>query len=82
MSKQYTLRSVPPSIDQALRKQAKLEDKSLNEVALEALSRGLDLSPTPMKYHDLDHLIGTWEEDPAFDEAIASFSQVDQEAWK
>ncbi|MEY2881235.1 MAG: hypothetical protein RLZZ15_3615 [Verrucomicrobiota bacterium] len=30
-------------------------------------------------HHDLDSLIGTWREDPAFDAAIKTFEQVDAE---
>ena len=34
------------------------------------------------EHHDLDSLIGTWREDPAFDAAIRAFEQVDAEVWK
>jgi hypothetical protein len=33
-------------------------------------------------HHDLDFLIGTWQEDPAFDAAVRTFEQVDAEVWK
>jgi hypothetical protein len=33
-------------------------------------------------HHDLDTLIGSWREDPAFDAAIRAFDQVDAEVWK
>jgi hypothetical protein len=33
-------------------------------------------------HHDLDTLIGSWREDPAFDAAILAFDQVDAEVWK
>ena len=33
-------------------------------------------------HHDLDTLIGSWREDPAFDAAIRAFDQVDTEVWK
>ena len=33
-------------------------------------------------HHDLDALIGTWREDPAFDSAIRAFEQVDEAVWK
>lgn len=29
-------------------------------------------------HHDLDSLIGTWRDDPAFDAAIRAFEQVDE----
>ena len=33
-------------------------------------------------HHDLDALIGTWREDPAFDSAVRAFEQVDEAVWK
>jgi hypothetical protein len=82
MSLQYTLRAIPKTLDAALRRRAKQESKSLNTVAVEALARGLDLSHTPVEFTDLDNLIGSWNEDPAFDTTIADFSRVDPADWK
>lgn len=33
-------------------------------------------------HHDLDSLIGTWQEDAEFDAAIRAFEQVDEAVWK
>lgn len=33
-------------------------------------------------HHDLDALIGSWREDPAFDAAIRTFDRVDENVWK
>lgn len=79
---QYTLRSIPAALDQALRARAAQEGKSLNQVAREALKRGIGLPEQEESMRDLDHLIGTWQEDPAFDEAIALQDAVDPEAWR
>ena len=79
MSMQYTLRAVPAAIDLALRQRARDEDKSLNAVALEALARGLELEANSVEHTDLDALIGSWEEDKAFDLAIAEFERIDEE---
>jgi hypothetical protein len=32
--------------------------------------------PAPPGFHDLDDLIGSWEEDPGFDSAMAEFSKT------
>jgi predicted HicB family RNase H-like nuclease len=40
---QYTIRKVPHSLDEALRRVARERGKSLNEVVIEALARGLAL---------------------------------------
>ena len=39
-------------------------------------------SPCRAEHTDLDHLIGTWQEDPAFDLAIADFGRIDEDVWK
>jgi hypothetical protein len=82
MSTQYTLRAVPSAIDRALRRRAKQESKSLNAVTVEALARGLALDAKPVEHRELDGLIGSWQEDPAFERAMADFERVDEEAWK
>ena len=70
MSKtQYTIRSIPPKVDQALRKRAKKTGKSLNEVALEALAKGAGVTPGA-HFNDLDWFIGSRSLDSApFEEA-------------
>ncbi len=79
---QYTLRGVSASIDDAARRRAKNEGKSLNAVAVEALARGLNLDVKIIVHDDLDDLIGSWQEDPAFDTAMADFERIDEEAWR
>jgi plasmid stability protein len=76
---QYTIRNVPDHLDAALRRLAKEQGKSLNEVAVEALVRGAGLGDQRIKRRDLSDIVGTWEEDPAFDEAIAAQDTIDEE---
>lgn len=82
MGKQYTIRSVPAAVDRALRRRAKQEAKSLNTVVVEAIARGLELDVHQTEHKDLDSLIGSWQEDPDFDRAVADFEQIDEQAWK
>jgi hypothetical protein len=79
---QYTIRGVPASVAATLRERARREGKSLNRVAVEALSRGLGLSDGKTVYHDLDDLVGTWVDDPQFDAVIEAMNRVDPELWK
>ena len=79
---QYTIRHVPVRIDQSLRQKSKQAGQSLNETAVAALTKGLGLADEPPRYHDLDPLAGTWQEDAAFDAAIAAQDQVDVRLWK
>jgi hypothetical protein len=80
--RQYTLRDIPPALDRALRERAEQEGKSLNQVAREALKRGIGLPESQQVWDDLDHLVGSWQDDPAFDEAIKQQDTVDPEAWR
>ena len=79
---QYTIRAVPDEIDRALRQRARRESKSLNAVVIDALARGLALEAAPARHTDLDHLVGTWQEDPDFDRAVAEFERIDDESWR
>jgi hypothetical protein len=78
---QYTIRGVPAFVDRAIRARAKKENKSLNQLALEALEQALGLGQ-PKVHTDLDELIGTWVEDPEFDKAIEEQDQIDEEKWR
>ena len=69
-------------MDQALRSKARQSAKSLNAVAIEALTTGAGLAEKPVIHHDLDQLAGTWVEDAAFDEAIRAQDTVDPAIWK
>lgn len=79
---QYTLRSIPPGIDAALRDASVRTGRSLNDLALEALARGLGLEQFPRPKNDLLRFAGTWVEDPEFDAAIKEFDRIDPEDWK
>lgn len=78
---QYTIRGVPESVDRAIRARAKKENKSLNQLALEALQEALGMDK-PKLYTDLDEFIGTWVEDPEFDKIMAEQDQIDEESWR
>ena len=82
MSIQYTIRGIPAHLDETLRRRATESGRSLNSVAIEALQRGLGLEGGPVLHHDLDFLIGTWEEDPEFDRVMEEFERIDEEHWR
>jgi hypothetical protein len=79
---QYTIRNVPNTVDEALRRAARDQGKSLNEVAIEALARGAGVTAEPGRQRDLNDIAGTWRKDPAFDRAIVAQDTVDDEMWK
>ena len=79
---QYTVRNVPKSLDEELRRRARVEGKSLNEATLEALARGVGHAGQPVRFRDLSAVVGTWKEDPEFDAAIADQDTIDPDLWK
>jgi len=78
---QYTIRNVPPPLDAALRRSAHEQGKSLNEVAIEALTRGAGLSER-WPQRDLSDIAGSWRKDAAFDSALAAQDTIDEELWR
>lgn len=79
---QYTIRNIPDYLDAALRRAAREEGKSLNEVSIEALARGAGLGERRCRQRDLHDIAGSWREDAAFDSAIAAQDTVDEALWK
>jgi len=79
---QYTIRNVPDTLDEALRRVARERGKSLNEVAIEALVRGAGVSGERGRQRDLKDIAGTWRKDPAFDSALDAQDTIDEEMWK
>jgi hypothetical protein len=75
---QYTIRQVPRSLDEALRRVARERGKSLNEVTIEALARGAGVAGERNRQRDLADIAGTWRRDPAFDSALAAQHTIDQ----
>ena len=80
-TRRYTIRSIPAALDRQLRARARDEDKSLNEVVLEALHRGAGLSGNDAVFDDLDDCVGTWQEDATFDDVLARQRRVDAKLW-
>lgn len=79
---QYTIRGVPTVLDEAIRRRAKAESKSINEVAVEALAQGLGLGEHPQTHRNVSDVMGTWKKDVAIEEALADQDQIDENLWK
>jgi len=78
---QYTVRDVSPELDHVVRERASREGKSINKLLLEAVERGLGYRPEPLRFTDLDHLRGSWVEDPEDDKVLEDFGTVDAGDW-
>ena len=79
---QYTIRDIPDSLDKALRRAARQQGKSLNEVAIETLARGAGITGERGRQRDLADIAGTWRKDPAFDSALIAQDTIDEEMWR
>src|SRR5216110_2273788 len=81
---QYTIRNIPKKVDQALRRKAKRQRRSLNEVAVEALGAGLGIisNGERIRYRDLSDFAGTYVKDPGFEQAMKDQDRIDPEMWE
>ena len=76
---QYTIRSVPQDLDEALRRRAREEGRSLNAVLIDALRSAEGLGGQPRR--DLSWLAGTWDAEGEVDRALADQRGIDAELW-
>jgi hypothetical protein len=79
---QYTIRQIPRAVDRSLCQESRREGKSLNAVAMVALSAGLRLTGETIRHDDLDFMAGTWVEDEKFAAAMAAQNCVDPKLWR
>lgn len=78
MAIQYTIRNIPPEVDRALKRKAKLTRKSLNQVVVDELSTSVAKAREATSF---DWLFGSMGPDAEFDKAIADLSKVDKDFW-
>jgi plasmid stability protein len=79
---QYTIRNIPPHVDDAIRRRARAEGRSLNDVAIEALERGMGVAEGRVVYRRLSGIAGTWVPDPETEKALEEQDRVDPETWE
>jgi len=77
--KQYTIRGIPPEVDQRLRKKAAQLKQSLNQVVVDELTRATGGRP---RRSDFSDLVGRWNPDPKFDEILAAQRKIDWDKWR
>ena len=85
--KAITLRNLPPEVARTVQLRAKQKKTSVNKAVIELLEEsagGKATKKAPVRYHDLDHLVGTWtkKEAAAFDKIVKSFRTIDPDLWK
>ncbi len=85
--KAITLRNLPPDVAKTIRQRARKNRTSVNKAVIALLEESLGKRPKdkePVRYHDLDHLAGTWtkEEADKFEKLIAEQRTIDPKLWK
>ncbi|MBU6399595.1 MAG: hypothetical protein KGS61_04705 [Verrucomicrobia bacterium] len=73
---QYTIRQGLTPVDEAWRRTTRRENKRLKAVAIEAITERVHSPAEPLRYHDLDFLIGSWVEDAEFDATVRQFDRI------
>ena len=79
---QYTIRGIPPALDNALRERARIAGKSLNEAAVDALAEGAGMAGHRRKRRDLGDIAGKWKADKLLEAALAAQDHVDADLWR
>ena len=79
---QYTIRGIPPAVDDALRTRAREAGTSLNEVVVDALAEGAGVRGAPQQRRDLGDIAGSWRTDKALEAALAGQDRVDEDLWR
>jgi len=82
-----SVRGVAEKSLQRIKQTAKRRGVSVNRLITDMLNAETGLTPAAKQFtihHDLDKLAGTWNaaEARAFDEATASFGQIDEGLWR
>jgi plasmid stability protein len=79
----YTLSNIPDEIERALRERAAAEHKSLDATIVDALARGLGLSPQKNgKKRDLSFLTKGPPLEPEVIRALEDQRRIDAELWQ
>jgi hypothetical protein len=81
--KTLTIRNVPRRLAEALNRERRRRDQSLNATVLEALGRALGVGADGPPTNGLARLAGTWTDDEfaEFEAAVQPFEAVDGEMW-
>ena len=82
--KNLTIRNVPKRLSDALHRERRRRDQSLNATVLDLLGRTLGVSPDGRPTNGLRRLAGTWTDadHQEFGAAIAPFEKIDEEMWR
>ncbi len=83
----WRIHESPPQLGEKLEEEASANGASLNKTVIRLLLKATGLAGRErgtIRFHDLDHLAGTWtpEEAAEFDRVLADQRQIDPELWE
>ena len=78
-----TIRNVPKRLADALNRERRKRDASLNSTVLDLLHRSLGVAGSAPRSNGLAELAGTWsaEDQRQFDAAVAPLGAIDDDMW-
>ncbi|HSH31096.1 MAG TPA: hypothetical protein VK963_00300 [Candidatus Saccharimonadales bacterium] len=79
---QYTIRNIPPAVDQVIRKRSKQTGKSFNQTVLDLLSLQTFGTTSPQTNSNFDWLYNQNTLDGSFDDVVEELSQPDSKLWQ
>jgi hypothetical protein len=81
--KHLTVRNVPRRLAEALDRERRRSDRSLNQTVIDVLSRGLGLHDAGPRRNGLARQAGSWTDDDLkkFNESTAAFEAIDPDMW-
>ncbi|MGH7195218.1 MAG: hypothetical protein ACREGA_00350 [Candidatus Saccharimonadales bacterium] len=79
---QYTIRNIPPAVDQSIRKRSRQTGQSFNQTVVDLLCLQLFGATKTSADDDFGWLFGAMQIDDSFDAAIENLSRVDEKLWQ
>lgn len=82
--KHLTVRNLPAEVAEALDRERQRRGLSLNQTIVQLLRRALGIGPGIPPTNGLRRLAGSWSEEEfeEFEEAVADFERIDEDAWQ
>lgn len=79
---QYTIRNIPPTVDQIIRKRSQQQGTSFNQTVVDLLSLQVLGTTQPKEDPCFDWLFNQSTLDDDFDQAITEVLQIDAAIWQ
>jgi hypothetical protein len=79
---QYTIRNIPPVVDNVIRKRAIQSGRSFNQTVVDLLSLQTLGTVNPKPDNNFDWLFNKKTLNKSFDETIDNISQIDEKFWR